>query len=57
MRDILCNVPKFEVTLQFSLENTLNSQKRKILSSRTENTFSFQKLENAVQIGTITGHA
>ena len=47
------------------MENTLNSRKnRKILSVYTENNFWFfrcynyaQKLDNAVQIGTITSHA
>ena len=31
MRDIFCNGQKFEITLKFSVENTLNSQKRKII--------------------------
>ena len=34
MRDILCNGPKFEIILKFSMENTLNSRKKgKIFSS------------------------
>ena len=34
MRDILCNDPKFEIILKFSMEKTLNSLKNgKILSS------------------------
>ena len=34
MRDILCNGPKFEIILKFSMEKTLDSlKKRKILSS------------------------
>ena len=28
MRDILCNGPKFEITLKFSMKNTLNSRKK-----------------------------
>ena len=31
MRDIFCNGQKFEITLKFSVENTLNSQKREII--------------------------
>ena len=30
-RDIFCNGQKFEITLKFSVENTLNSQKREII--------------------------
>ena len=42
MRDILCNGPRFEIILKFSMENTLNSRKkRKILSVYTENNFWF----------------
>ena len=28
MRDILCNGPRFEIILKFSMENTLNSRKK-----------------------------
>ena len=42
MRVILCNGPKFETILKFSMENTLNSRKKgKILSSQTEHNFLF----------------
>ena len=42
MRDILCNGPRFEIILKFSMENTLNSRKkRKILSVYIENNFWF----------------
>ena len=42
MRDILCNGPKFEIILKFSMENTLNSRKKgKYYHRRQKITFYF----------------
>ena len=64
MHDILCNGPRFEIILKFSKENTLNSRKKGKYNHRQKIIFYFsdvyneaQKLDIAVQIGTITVHA
>ena len=42
MRDILCNGPRFEIIVQFSMENTLNSRKKgKYYHRRQKITFYF----------------
>ena len=48
MRDILCKGPKFEIILKFSMENTLNSGKKKenTVLSRQNITFYFSDVYN-----------
>ena len=65
IRYIICNDPRFKIILKFSIENTLIHEKNgKLHQCRQKIIFCFsdvdnyaQKLDNAVQIGTITGHA
>ena len=47
MRDILCNGPRFEIILKFSMENTLNSgKKREYYHRRQKITFYFSDVYN-----------
>ena len=48
LRDILCKGPKFEIILKFSMENTLNSGKKKenTVLSRQNITFYFSDVYN-----------